>query len=524
MKGALQAAAVAVLLIMPFFVAPALAHGGGGGGGGGGHGGGGHGGGGHGGSYTYIPIYVGGGTPVVPDTEVGDYAAIHKVALLSAIGTKLDIPSAFQHADQPDATALDIDGLVATTLQKYLGAKYVFVDMPFDRNALVAIHRQMFRESSTLSWLKTLTNPGVDAYILVRPADGALPGPDAVGIVVGSGAVPEGFLVTNFEIDIIDAHRLTYIAKAFARIQTQEGQPPEFATKPMGLGQISALMLGLNPQPALDLLHRHLADLLPHALVDTLRSLKMDVALPPVGDHSISEPATASVMKNIHAVAVASALGDTFQLVNPGNMFVKVTDAQMPFGDAGIDDKAEAIARAVLARHYTVKDVPVDRADLAGQTLFIGHPIPAMAGIKPTTDVDAYVLIVKATAYNRLYHGLGLMHVTPLMNHQTAVFADYAIVVVDAHTLRSLAAIEVPEGPTRPCAEPEMFSAGIPECSVNESLWPTDGAKLPPAGVTQAADQVMKILSNGIPEALFRLGLDEPGTTTAGSAGRLGSE
>lgn len=434
---------------------------------------------------------------------MGDYQKIHRIGVLSAIGTTL---TSLNPAVQ-DISSWRIDDLVSATLKKYMSSKFTLVDVPFDRNALVTINRQLWRERDTLAFMKTLPNQDLDAYIVVRPADGGLPGPAAIGLNLS----PAGTVLwTNFEIDIIDAHSLTYIGEGYARIQTQVGQDPLFAARELVQIPIYRLASGLTPAE-LDFVHHEVADLLPRALVETVRALDMGVSLPPIGDHSIAAPALTTVMTGLKSVGVIAAIGDSLDLVNPGNLFTKQTRTSVQLPQSGIDDAAESVARDTLSHHYIVRSVTGDRSQLAQMTIIPGAPIPRILGLKPTNDVDAYVLILKANKTGSPYRGLGIWHVTPLTNVTTAVFAQYGIVVLDAHTLRPVTGSTAAEPPAQICLKPDTFQNPMSECVVDNSLWPAAGDGLSADATKQTHDLVLKMLAGEIPETLFQLGLDNSG-------------
>lgn len=496
MKGARFLISIAAIAAL---AASAFAHGGGGGGGGG------HGGGGHGGGSYYAPIFIygGGGAPELPGSDTGNYDNIHTIGVLVSAGDDFETLANGQKLRNIPIPAWGVNTLIGTTLRRYLEPRFKLTDVSFDHSALNAIQRHMYRERDTLALLTTLPNPGVDAYLIVRPAYGDLPGPDGIGVDISLKG--DTFLFTNFELDLIDARTLTYVAKGFAQVADQQGQPPTFAAR-----QVPIAISSPSGAAQAAILYKEIADLLPRAIVETIRSLKMGVPLPPVGDHAISEPAFAFLFKGVHSLAVVSAIGDTFKLINPGNMFITKTDTNVPFAQAGIDDAVESQLRAVLARNYVVKQEPVDRAALANTTLIASEHIPAFSGLKATNDVDAYVIIVKATNRDSPFPGIGFAHWTPLMNRGTTLFVDYAVVLVNARTLRPMTGLTAAAPAVPPCKRADMVILTPPplfDCAVDSSWWPENGNQLPESGVTQARALAVTMLSASLPESLYHLGL-----------------
>ncbi len=125
--------------------------------------------------------------------------------------------------------------------------------------------------------------------------------------------------------------------------------------------------------------------------------------------------------------------------------------------------------------------------------------------LKATADVDAYVLFLKSPAETGLgnYFGMGL----GLLNHEqwgsvprtNALFAYYAIVVVDARTLEPIKAFTGATGPTQtrhnPTREPDW------------SFWP-DRVDNPSQDQREAFKQGLEtLLTETVEETLLRMGL-----------------
>ena len=468
------------------------------------------------GGYYYIPtyIYV---PPATPTADPGSYEKIHKVGVVSALGSKFTISGRSEKAPPVDISPWQVDAQVAALLKKYLGGRFEFVDVAADTGAAPALSRNLFGETKTLAYLKTLPNPGVDAYIVVRPVAGDLPGPDGLGVQVGDRRPA---LWANFEIDIVDAHTNRIIAKAASRIQTREEQDPIYAV--LDIDDVPARDLeGTLTAEEMDTLHRYLNELLPTAMVETLRALQLGVTLPPIGDHSITEPAVAHDTASIHSVAVISAIGDKFLLVKGGHVFIKRWNVAIPSASWGIDEEAEAIARDVLVRHYTVKPVTADRAALAQVQVVADAPIPPMPGLQVSADVDAYVLLLKVGGgwnFAKLQTGLGLFHWLPAGNEMTAVYANYAVVVIDAHTLKPIVGTAAIPSPKKLCTELKSFWVGPPHCAIDDKLAPEPPDRLNAESEAAVRDTLRTLLTATIPETLFHAGLNAPQSPQAAAA------
>ena len=434
------------------------------------------------------------------------------MAVLSSLGAQLTLyhHNYWSPRTAPlDISAWKLDTEIEETLRKYLGGRFEFVHMDFDPTSMLALPTRLMRETKTIELLKKLPNPGVDAYILVRPAQTmdmfAANQGLSLDLVAGRNT-----LWANFEIDVIDAHTLRYISQSLGRTATRENEPLHFPAIEMPYG----FWLGLDAPPMSqarqEVLHKYVQQMVTLSLVETIRSLQFGVALPPTGDHSIAEPILSDSMSRIRSVAVVSAIGDVMHLLNGGHALIDKTDEIVPTSNWGIDDQAEAAARDFLAPHYTVKSASIDRRALAGITLLSQLPIPHIAALLRTNDVDAYIVILKASAIDSRYAGLGLSHWKPFLADETnTVFADYAIAVIDARTLQPLGGIVAEPPLAKICEQPLMPSMGVPSCLIANKYWPQKPGELTEEAKSTIRSALQKILAGSIPETLFQLGLDE---------------
>src|SRR5205814_2231817 len=87
---------------------------------------------------VFIPIVI--PIPVqVPSAQTGGYDKIHNVAVISAIGTKLALKNHRFFGDRSfplDISAWKVDDAVDAMMRQYLGGRFTFKDVPFDRAAL----------------------------------------------------------------------------------------------------------------------------------------------------------------------------------------------------------------------------------------------------------------------------------------------------------------------------------------------------------------------------------------------------
>ena len=101
-----------------------------------------------------------------------------------------------------------------------------------------------------------------------------------------------------------------------------------------------------------------------------------------------------------------------------------------------------------------------------------------------------------------------MVHVTPVINHEADIFANYAIVVIDARNLMPVTGYVAVRGEMT-CARPERVSLGVPACRVEEKLWPDKDASFSPQATGDLRKAFDEMLAASIPETLFHLGLNQ---------------
>jgi len=475
MKRVLLAALAASILVMPAAVAK--------GGGGGGHGGG--------VTYYSIPIYI--PAPQVPGADVGGYEKIHRVALLSAIGTGLALQN--DHFLLPKTGTLDIsswhvDDQVNATVRKYLGSRFAFSDVPFDAKKLAPILPSWWHAGEMAKFLKTVPNKDIDAFIIVRPDT-------ASGLLLETAGYGTTLWV-RYEFDVIDAHTYKQIAQSTSRLLFRQGALPSFPGRmvPAEFKLDDTLTVGADNQ---EKLRTWTSQMLDYTLLETIRSLQFGVTLPPVGDHSIVPVPTADATARIKSIAIASAIGDNFCFYDKGGMLVPDKSTLLPIADWQIDNEAEAAVRKAVEGRFVVKDVPVDRALLAKVGAKLATPPPFLGALSPGQDVDAYVLLLKAPLTKDGQDNLGLWHNSSLLAEFTDAFATYLIVVVDAHTMKPILA--------RFATMSAASARAYPDARVDNKLWPKTPGKLTPDAAAQLHQAISHLLDDSIPETLYRIGM-----------------
>jgi len=423
----------------------------------------------------------------VPDAETGDYSAIHRIAIVSALGPEFRIQSskAEEGLQVVDTAAWKIDELVARVLRKYLAGRFEVADAKIDGAGLRALP-QSRRESRTLDFLKTQVGADVDAYLLVRPVGEPTPGPAGIGAHTGNGVA----LCANYEIDMIDARAWSVVGSAVSRMQMHAGAPAQFACYAE-----EAKPEKLRDAGTLDALRAQLQILIPRSLVETLRALDLGMTLPPPGAHSIAPPEAPADTAGIASVAVVSAIGDSFSFSTPYDLLHEKEVVETPISDWNLDAEVERVAAAALARKFAVKSASIDRAPLSRLVLHEGKR-PTVEGLPQSAEVDAYVLIVKAFRDGTATSGAGLWN-QDWVGRSTYAYVNYAVVLVDARTLKVLKA-------SLPAMSPAS-SVAYPLMRVDGSLWP-DGAK-DHAAAAKARGTVDSLIADSIPETLYQMGL-----------------
>lgn len=448
-----------------------------------------------GGHYVYIPIYIPAAPPQVSQATVGSYNKIHKVAVLSAIGSQLELEK--WNPLVPDDRELDIsswgvDDKVKATFEKYLGSKFSFVDIPFDRAKLAAFRPTIWHAGQLTGLLKSLPNSDVDAFLVVYP--------DVMsGIQLESGQMDQVVLWVRYVVELIDAHTYKTISSASSRFQVREGQP-KFPGLVVGDAFKLDKSLTLAPDK-LDKLHKLTMDMLDVTLVETIRAMQFGVPLPPVGDHSLLPPPPVSRTAGIKTLAVYSALGDRLQLEEPGGTFSKGVDVKVPIADWGLDGEIEDMVRSLLGKNYTFKDAPVDRSVLQASQWW--DKTQSTVKVPATDAVDAYLLVVKDD--RKLLSGLGLWHDGNWVRDWTYAAGNYVILLVDAKTQKIIA--------LQTGVMDSHSTQANPSLEVDNAWWPKKADAIAPAVVPQLHEALLKILRGSLPESLYEMGMNVEGGT-----------
>jgi hypothetical protein len=448
-------------------------------------------------------------------TSANPWDRIHTVAVVSGIGTKLLLVNDHQFANDTkpvDIASWNIDAQVTAALKSYLGSRFTFTDVKYDPAAVAQLPSGEWdtADHGVRAFDGTLAADGVDAFIIVRPSsDKSTPGPAGLALENRYAADPRPVEWADYEIDIVDAKTFAVLAHAQSRIQPRAGTPASFAAV-MGakdLAPSSDLTLSDAQRAALQ---DDFARLVSQSLTETVRALNLNVPLPAMGARDLVAMAPGQdPFASIKTIAIASAIGDALEMKQWST--ITLTDKQVPIADWHIDDQVEALAKDAMGKRFTIAAGNIDRAALASTPVIDarGHVEATLPGLQPDNAIDAYVLFLKMPLSGEPA-GVGMTNSDTLFggDAQTDLFANYAIAVIDAHTLKP---IVIDQAATSP-----RSAAATPTEKVDHALWPAEIGNPTPAEAAKIHQALSDLLADSVPETLLRMGLT--GMTIAGAA------
>ena len=441
--------------------------------------------------------------------KTGDYGAIRSVAVISAIGKDLNLRrNRFlgPRTAKVDIADWRINELATSAVKSYLGGRFTYEDVPFDGEAIAALPNGGLANSAPQlrAVLQKLPPNTADAYIVLRPNSDFEDQTEVQGLALVQSGDGAPSVIANFEIAIIDAKTFDTVGRASSRIQLRAGgfNKPHFAHL------VGRRSWQLADNPSLSEAQRGelqpmMRDLVKYSILETLRALEPDTELPPTGARVFGpRPADIVPYPDIHNVAVVSTIGDGFEFLND-----KVSTS---ISDWNIDGQVEDLVRASLTKRFTIGEVALDRAAIARSELLDkdGNYAPRLAGLEPSQTLDAYVLILKLTRQIDQFRrspgaGVGLWDQSSnlLVETPPGVYAGYAVILVDAKTLKPLRALAGTVGPQYPTAIP--FLAGT------QALWPKQ-TKAPTAIEMEAIRPLLStLLKDTIDETLLQMDLTD---------------
>jgi hypothetical protein len=450
--------------------------------------------------------------PATPSASTADYQKIHTVAVISALGAHMTLRN--YHFVGPKDHELDIadwqiDDDIVARIKQYLGGRFEFKSVAYDRAALAAIPNGKWDglDSKFPAFLRSLPSDSVDAYIVVRPDLGTqAPGVEGLGLENG-GAFGDMTPVVwaNYEIDIVDARTAKVIASAYSQLRLRDKTPASFA----GIVVASRnLRVGddfkLN-DVQLKSLRLNVSYLVHLSLRETLRALNMGVDLPPPGSRVISPfPPGQDPYRNYKSVAVVSGVADVLDLEHLGGTILSRDTYAVPKPEWQLDSMLEKRAEDALRGRFEIKSANVDRAAFAKARLLDGDGKynPAFPGLSPDPATDLYVVFVKVRnglpPTNATGMGVGVFNKSVVLT-MTEAFAYYAVAVLDAHTMKVLLTRVAEPSPAHP--------EDTPVEKLDRSFWPDSPPALTDTQNEKIRDTITGLLTDSEDEVLLRTGL-----------------
>jgi hypothetical protein len=452
--------------------------------------------------FFVIPNYP----QAFPRSLKGDYQNIHTVAVISALGDHISLHlNDFWHAKNKtiDLQSWKIDDDIEAQLKNRLSPRFAVKDVRIDRSALAKVpNGQLDNYLSGFSgFLQTLPQDGIDAYLVVRPdLEYRMPGIEGLGLEIGrDGSV----LWANYEIDLVDARSRKIIAKAYSRLHAQNGDGISYAAVTMA-AVLADSDLNVSDNNAV-MLRRSLSSLIRASLVETIRDIDLGIDLPlPGARELVPIPDDENPYRNYKTVAIASGVGDILDLEHVGDAPPTQGGHTIPISDWLLDNRMEENARAVLAGKYVVRTAPVDHLAFGNARIWDeqGRYSPSFPGIGPLPDTDLYVVMVKLSQKvpPTLEHGtgVGVFHLN-LGGITTSAFANYAVAVLDAHTMKVLIA--------RPAILAPNKASDSPIQQLSNSDWPAAPTEMMPSQATDIRAAFSALLDNSENETISRLGI-----------------
>lgn len=234
----------------------------------------------HGGGVLIVPIFVP-APAVMPAPSLGNYAGIHTVGIISAIGATLDVRD--NHSFHTAHSTIKVDGWaiddeVIRIVSEQLGARFTFKSVPYDK-ADFATQRNLRGDKSELAIhtiVAEMPSVGIDAWLVIWPESYAdIPGGVGGLCIYNAGGDPLGLLTptptecANYEVEMIDAHTGQTIAEAYSRLPNNT-----FARRNADTTLLTNAVATITGNQQ-DALHSDFETLVATSLRETLRTLNL---------------------------------------------------------------------------------------------------------------------------------------------------------------------------------------------------------------------------------------------------------
>lgn len=228
--------------------------------------------------------------PSPPDPKFGDYRNIHSVALVMLLNDRLPIGRRHYIASlqmgSRDITEWGIRAETERALHRYLSSRFTVKD--FSPAVIAKLDNSQFRKDMRVSFLQRyyayhkyfadLADGSFDAFVVLRESN--------IDESAFYYAAPQDKLYINYTIDILDGRTFTMLGSSTARIQEPDWDYPRIAIRKLPKSVDFDSDFNTSPHEW-DLLRREAVVLMRRSLVETLRSLKLDLDLPPPNDLSL---------------------------------------------------------------------------------------------------------------------------------------------------------------------------------------------------------------------------------------------
>ena len=379
------------------------------------------------------------------------------------------------------------------------------------------------RQVTNLAWysgeearkyLRRFPTAGLDAFIVVRAMTQEIArGERGLSVTKSIAGRNEGLLETaNYVIDVIDCHQWKIIARVHSRLQFRVGGYPSFPIRIASRGVSVSEKSAMN-EAEREKLHSDFTKLISSSLIATLRDTNLGIDLPPIGSREIiSTPDDEDLYGNIKSVAVASAIGDRLAFIREEPVLAE-SNPPLEISEWKFDDQIEQMTRGELSKRFTIKNISINRDALMASQIAddAGNYTPAFSGLQTTSDVDAYVVIIKHPPSFAAYdgrvvgnepgsRGIGLWR-TKVLGYDAHInaYLSYAVAVIDARTLKIIRWSESTASP--------KYAQALPLQEVDSKLWTTNSATLTTDQREVIRQNLVTLINDSIPETLLHLRL-----------------
>ena len=207
-----------------------------------------------------------------------------------------------------------------------------------------------------------------------------------------------------------------------------------------------------------------------------------------------------------------SAIGDRLAFIREEPVLAQ-SNPPLEISEWKFDDQIEQMTRGELSKRFTIKNISINRDALMASQIAddAGNYTPAFSGLQTTSDVDAYVVIIKHPPSFAAYdgrvvgnepgsRGIGLWR-TKVLGYDAHInaYLSYAVAVIDARTLKIIRWSESTASP--------KYAQALPLQEVDSKLWTTNSATLTTDQREVIRQNLVTLINDSIPETLLHLRL-----------------